>query len=286
MNGNCVKSISKFGQLLKLPTLFLLAIVADIFLFNGFVPAQLPEPSPTPVQDAKAIGDGLSEVDPTKPILFSFRNEYKDLKNGNWADTVIFRYDRFALRNLRIKGGGKGFVLRIDVPLNTVHRGTDTKAGLGDVYAQVLLVPYATRKFAFTVGSGISLPTATDDMLGTGKVVVAPVAVPIWYLAKRKRLILLRIQNFTSIAGNGNRADVNYLNVEPTFAWGLDRRTWILFNNEFKWDWRSKRESGVAGLQIGRMIGGKVGVWFKPEIPWGPGRSGGFNIKFGVFKFR
>lgn len=274
------------GESGRLRSFFASAVFTFLLLSPHWVLSQSPEPSPTPVPDANEIDDGLSEVDPTKPILFSLRNEYKDLKNGSWADAVVFRYDRFALRNLKIKGGGKGMVLRIDVPLNTVHRGTETKAGLGDVYTQVLFVPYATRRFAFTAGTGISLPTATDDMLGSGKVVVAPIAVPIWYLAKRKRLILLRIQNFTSVAGKSSRADINYLNIEPTFAWGLDRRTWILFNNEFKWDWRSKRESGIAGLQVGRMIGGKMGVWLKPEIPWGSGRSGGFNIKFGLFKFR
>lgn len=269
--------------------LCLVLAVSLVICISGFgiltpAAAQTPSPSPTPaVQRSPEV---LSEVDPTKPILFSVRNEYKDLKNGNWADTVLFRYDRFALRNLRIKGGGKGFVLRVDVPLNTVHRGTVTKTGLGDIYAQVLFVPYATRRFAFTAGTGVSLPTATNDILGSGKVLIAPVAVPIWYLAARKRLILLRIQNFTSIAGKKSRADVNYFNLEPTVAWALDRKTWVLVNTEFKWDWRSKRGSAVSGLQVGRMITGKSGFWIKPEIPWGPGRSGGFNIKFGVFRFR
>jgi len=286
LNKDRPRVVSKCGDLLRLPLFLSLAIVAGVIAFPRHIPGQTPDTSPTPTPMVQPTREILAEVDPTQPILFSFRNEYKDLKNGNWADALVFRYDRFALRNLKIKGGGKGFVLRFDVPVNTVHRGTVTKAGLGDIYTQVLFVPYATRKFAFTAGSGFSMSTATDAMLGTGKLLVAPVAVPIWYLAKRKRLILLRIQNFTSVAGKSNRAKINYFNLEPTFAWALDKQSWVLFNNEFKWDWRSKRGSGVAGVQFGRMIHGKTGIWFKPEIPWGPGRSGGFNVKVGVFRFR
>lgn len=259
--------------------------VGSFGIFNRVFP-QVNSPSPSPSPAVQPTPEILSEVDPTKPILFSVRNEYRDLKNGNWADTVLFRYDRFALRNLKIKGGGKGFVLRVDVPINTVHRGTVTKTGLGDVYTQMMFVPYANLRFAFSAGTGVSLPTATDDTLGSGKVLIAPVAVPIWYLAARKRLITLRIQNFTSIAGKRSRPDVNYFNLDPTVAWAIDRKSWVLLNTEFKRDWRLKRGSATTGVQFGRMISDHVGFWIKPEFPWGAGRTGGFNIKVGMFRFR
>jgi hypothetical protein len=76
--------------------------------------AQVPDATPTP-QPAPAEG---AEEDPTKPIDFSIRNEYRNLRNGAWANTVVFRLDRVAFRKLHNQGGLKGLILRFDVPWN------------------------------------------------------------------------------------------------------------------------------------------------------------------------
>ena len=265
---------------LRFETLLLIPILVVASVFAGDAKGQGPAASPTPQREA------VSEADPTKPIFWVIRNEYRDLKNGGWANAVVVRHDRFFFRNLAIKGGAKGMVFRVDVPLNRVHRGTETKTGLGDIFTQVLFIPRITRKFAFSVGSGFTLPTATSDSLGQGKLIVAPVAVPLWYLAKRKRLIAMRVQQFISVAGKSNRPDVNFTVFDPLIGLALGRRGWLSANTEFKWDWKSKRGSGTTGVQAGHMISDRLGLWIKPEIPWGPGRTGSFNIKVGVLRYR
>ncbi|MBC7900559.1 MAG: hypothetical protein H7070_10970 [Saprospiraceae bacterium] len=226
------------------------------------------------------------EDDPTKPILFSIRNEYRNLKGGAWADTLLLRVDKLSFRNVKNKGGAKGIIFRLDIPLNTVHRGSTTKFGLGDVYGQALYIPHVRRGFALAVGSGIVLPTATNDLLGQGKVIVAPAVVPVWFFSKRQRLALVRFQNFVSVAGKKHRPNVNFFVADPTVVHRLSKKWWITANTEFKWDWRTKRGSGISGVQIGRMVQGKVGFWLKPEIPWGRGRQGDFTVKFTVFRVR
>ena len=257
-----------------------LAALGLLMIGGCLAPAASPVPAPQPTRE------GLSEADPTRPVLWTFRNEYRDLKNGDWADVLLLRHDRFFFRNLKIKGGGKGFVTRFDVPISIVNRGTTTKAGLGDIYTQALFIPRISRKFVFSVGSGLTLPTATDDLLGQGKVIIAPVVAPLWYMAKRRRLFTLRVQQFVSVAGRSSRPDVNYTIVDPFVGWSLGRRSWVFANTELKWDWRSKRGSGITGVQVGKMISEHYGISFKPEIPWGPGRLGGFNIKVVVLRFR
>ena len=249
------------------------ALVAEI---NAQEPASAPAPAPQMQTDE----------DPTKPILYSIRNEYRDLRNGAWADTLLLRVDRLSFRNLKNKGGAKGLILRADIPLNTVHNGTTTRTGLGDFYGQALYVPRVGRRFAFAVGGGIVLPTATDKMLGQGKFVVAPAAVPVWYFAKRKRVALIRFQNFVSVAGSKSRPDINFFVADPTITHPITRKWWIGANTEFKWDWRRKLASGITGFQVGRMVRGKFGFWLKPEVPWGPGRMGNFTLKFTVFRIR
>src|SRR4030095_13393232 len=199
------------------------------------------------------------EEDPTKPVFFSIRNEYRDLRNGGWANTVLFRVDKLSFRNLRNKGGAKGVIFRFDFPLNTVHNGTVTKAGLGDLYTPLLYIPRARGKFSLVIGSGIVFPTATNDLLGRGKLIVAPTAIPIWYLKKRKRLALIRFQNYVAVAGKSSRPDVNYFIADPTIAQPITRKWWVGINTEFKWDWQTSLGSGISGLQVGRIARGKYG---------------------------
>jgi hypothetical protein len=82
------------------------------------------------------------------------------------------------------------------------HAGdTVRQGGLGDTYAQVLLLPYFSRTFAFFAGTGLKVPTATDQSLGTGKWIIAPAAGPVWFLPTRG-LFLVKVQNLTSFAGD------------------------------------------------------------------------------------
>ncbi len=248
--------------------------------------AQEPEPLPSATATPESTSEISVEEDPTKPIAFSIRNEYRNLKRGSWANTVIFRWDQLTLKNLGNKGGAKGIILRFDIPLNTVHSGTGTKTGLGDLYVQVLHIPHVRRKFALAAGTGVALPTATNDLLGQGKLILAPVVVPIWYFAERKRLLLVRFQNYVSVAGKNSRPDVNYLVADPLLVHRLNRKWWILADTEFKWDWKRKQGSAISGVQLGRMISGKFGFWVKPEVPWGPGRQGDYTFKFTLFRVR
>ena len=238
----------------------------------------LPLPTPTPQTTA--------EEDPTKPILLSIRDEYRNFKGGGWANTLIFRVDRLVMKNMGIKDGSKGLLLRFDVPFNTVNRGNFTQRGLGDLYGQALFIPRLRQKYLIAIGTGVVIPTATDRFLGQGKLIIAPTAVPIWYFKKRERFAYVRVQNYISVAGSGSRPNVNYFIADPSFVHRLSERWWFAEDTEFKWDWHYKLGSAISGLQIGRMVKGRMGFWFKPEAAWGSGRVTDFNLKFTVFRLR
>jgi len=93
--------------------LLLMALAASNFAQE---PASQNEASRIPVPK------GVEEEDPTKPVAFSIRDEYRNSKNGAWSNTAIFRIDRLVLKNFGIKGGAKGLILRFDLPFNSVHR--------------------------------------------------------------------------------------------------------------------------------------------------------------------
>ena len=260
-----------------------LLIVAAVFIFIGArlsYSQTLPDPSPTPKPETAA------EEDPTKPILISIRDEYRNLRGSGWANTIIFRVDRLVLRDLGNKGGGKGLILRFDLPFNTVNRGGVTQNGLGDIYAQALYIPRLRRTSLVAVGTGVIIPTATDRFLGQGKLILAPTLVPLWYFVKRQDFLFIRVQNYVSVAGLSSRPNVNYLLVDPTMVHKVAERWWLAEDTEFRWDWHNKLASGITGIQVGRMVKGRFGFWFKPEVAWGPGRISDYNLKFTVFRLR
>ena len=115
------------------------------------------------------------------------------------------------------------------------------------VYLQALYFPYLGRKFGFAAGTGLSIPTATDERLGTGK----------------------------------------YLTTTPLLVWRVRRKWWVQFDTEAKTNFEaSGHTSFKSGFLMGRVMKGQVGVWVKPEINWGRYREGDFVIKTSFFKVR
>ena len=90
--------------------------------------------------------------------------------------------------------------LALDIPFVIAHRPDGTSAGLGDIYAQALFLPYRKGKFVWAMGSGAFLPTATHRRLGTGKLTVAPVVAPVWFIPKRG-FFFVKVQDYFSVAG-------------------------------------------------------------------------------------
>lgn len=222
-----------------------------------------------------------SDSDPTRPVFFSLRPEFYSVNDGVEQRTFILRYDTLALGTRRILRGSPGVILRFEVPLVGADVRGEPGFGLGDAYAQFFVVPYVKGRFIWAVGSGFVIPTATDDLTGGGKWVLAPVVAPLWRLSRG--LFFIKFQNYVSVAGKATRPDLNYLLVTPTFIHVVHRDWWILADSETRTKWTDDGRTGVkSGLQLGRRIAQGVGLWMKPELWWGPNRDGEWNLKFGL----
>lgn len=236
--------------------------------------AQDPQTSPSPQQPAAGADD-----DPTRAVFFSIREEHRNLRNGAWNNRLILRKDTVVLRGKRV-GGRTGYLLRTDVPITTTHLGSETHMGLGDIYGQALYVPYLSRKFAFVTGTGIVLPTATHRTLGLGKWQLAPLAVPVWFLPRKKGFILVKFQDYISIAGAGGRPDVHALFINPTLNYIAARRWLIQADAESRTNWKNNNRTDFrVGFGAGKVLTRRLFLGIKCEIPMGPTRSGDWTIK-------
>lgn len=220
-----------------------------------------------------------ADTDPTKPVVFSFRNEFYDLKQGLWRNDTILRADRAILRKTRIPGRERGLLLRADLPVVTFHNGDVTKAGLGDLYGQALLAPRISGPLFLAFGTGLVLPTATGDSFGFGKWIVSPAFAPVYFFPK-KGISYLKIQDWISFAGSPERPDVHYLTVTPTFLWRVTKRWYVLADGESLIDWEKDGQTRYkAGFLLGVMPWRRAGISLKAEIPFGAQRQGDWILK-------
>jgi hypothetical protein len=253
--------------------------VTDVFLFCVIAYAQSGPPASAPTATEGA------DSDPTRPVVWSLREEYYDLQQG-WRNAFLFRVDRAFLSNHPGAVGKRGVLTRLDLPV-VARRTNETTGGLGDIYAQALVVPYLTKQFALAGGSGISLPTATDRRLGSGKLAVAPAALPIWFIPDRG-FALLKLQDFISVAGDRDSPDFHYMTITPLLLWRFTGTPyWMHLEAEAQTDWKNQRHTGYkAGFLFGRMTRDRLGAWIKVEAGIGPYRTADVAIKTSVFKVR
>ena len=135
-------------------------VVTALAIF--FIPAgglaQTPT-NPPPDQPSAAVEN---DANPTRAVLFSMRPEIYRPSDRITQAALILRYDQASLRERRWLPGKRGVVLRLEMPVSYTHAGDALQqGGLGDAYAQLLLLPYFTRTFAFFAGTGLKVPTAT-----------------------------------------------------------------------------------------------------------------------------
>jgi hypothetical protein len=251
------------------------------------LPALAQEPPPQTPPPAQAALEAMSsDTDPTKPVLFSLRDEFYDFRGPAWRNVFILRADKLILENQPLPLKTRGVILRADIPLVTHDTGQDSETGLGDVYGQALFIARPKPTFFFAVGSGLTLPAATDDSLGQGKWIVGPLFAPIWYFPK-KGFVFVKIQDFISFAGESDRPDVHYLLVTPTFLWRLSPRWWTLLDAESNTNWeRDEATWFKAGFLIGRMISARQGMSLKVEVPFGGDRPFDVIVKAVFFRTR
>ncbi|HYV04870.1 MAG TPA: hypothetical protein VFB82_09800 [Blastocatellia bacterium] len=247
--------------------------------FAVMATAQTPTVTPPPPSEG-------ADSDPTRPIVWSLREEYYNLRGEAWNNALVFRVDRAVFKEKPLVPGNRGILTRLDIPFVAGGRPDGTSAGLGDIYAQALLIPYLAKQFAIVAGSGISLPTATDHRLGTGKLTIAPVAAPVWFIPQRG-LFFVKVQDFISVAGAGDRPDLHYMTITPLLVWRLKGKPyWVQLDAETQTNWNADAHTGYkAGFLVGRITK-KRGIWLKVEVGFGPYRVQTFAIKTSVFRVR
>jgi hypothetical protein len=165
----------------------------------------------------------------------------------------------------------------------------DGATGLGDFNYSLFFSPVKYDKIIWGVGPSISMPTATDDELGTGKWSVGPTAVALTQPGWGSVGILGR--HIWSIAGGSDRRNVNQTLIEPFLNYNLDKG-WFLISDLIitaNWEASSGNEWTVPlGGGFGRIftignqaINSRLEAYYNVERPAGaPDRQLSFTWQF------
>ena len=99
-------------------------------------------------------------------------------------------------------------IIRTIIPIMSQPVGfSDREGGLGDIALSLFFTPKKPGSLIWGVGPAIGIPTATDQVLGTGKWSAGPAIIAL--IQPTGWTIGLTLQNTWSFAGQSDRADVN-----------------------------------------------------------------------------
>ena len=132
----------------------------------------------------------------------------------------------------------------------------DGATGLGDINYSLFFSPVEYGKYIWGVGPSISLPTATDDQLGSEKWSAGPTAVVI--TPTKWGSVGALVRQLWSFAGADDRADVNQFLLEPFVNYNLKKGWFLLTDMVMTANW-----DAPSGQRWTIPLGGGVGRVFK-----------------------
>lgn len=131
---------------------------------------------------------------------------------------------------------------------------TDT-FGLGDLNYSLFFSPAKSTGVTWGIGPSITIPTATDDLLGSGKWSLGPTAV---ILVQPKPWTMgLLARNLWDFAGDGDRAQVNQFMFQYFINYNLDNGWYLTTDPIITANWKqssSNRWTVPIGGGIGRLF--------------------------------
>lgn len=143
----------------------------------------------------------------------------------------------------------------VEVPLSRYESPEKSVNGLGDVLLSgTAFRPAQDGVWGFGAKLETILPTASDDLLGTGKVVLSPAVFAVADLPYNL-YVAAEYKHYASVAGAGGRAAVNYMRPRITVGYTDPQQWYALVNLYYYVDFENGcREEFGPEAEVGTLI--------------------------------
>jgi hypothetical protein len=246
-----VASSASFGRWPQVRAAFWVLAVAISILCRGVVPACAQKSSEQETEKiAKQAQNPIANV-----ISVPLENDFNPHTGMDKEDSYILELKPvvpFKLSN------DWNLITRTVIPVAQVPDlapGVNGASGLGDVQTSFFFSPQKVGKVIWGAGPVISLPTATEDILGTKKTSIGPTAVVL--SIQGHWLFGTLVQNLFSVAGPSQRPDVNQMLMQPFVNYNL-KHGWYLTSSPIitsNWEANSNNRWTVpVGGGVGRIV--------------------------------
>jgi len=172
-------------------------------------------------------------------------------------------------------------IYRLEVPIvsQTFPDNNGDATGISD-FILIDVVTFKLKKGLLGIGPALIMPTATSEYLGTGKWSAGAAAV---YGTKAFGLSLGVLgQQFISFAGDSERADQNYLLLQPIITKIFKKGYFMNFSPIMKFDWKNSAYNIPIGVSIGKAFSKSLTMFMGAEyVVTGPGQ-GDFTIRLNI----
>jgi hypothetical protein len=244
--------------------------------------------------DAKA--DTKADKTGTNPINFTndlrVYNEYLFLNtagDGNQNITTVEFRTPFADGKWQFRARVRGASIKADTNNDGVDNWDDS--GFGDFDFRFLTVPIINmkKKFALAVGFETSLPTATEDLLGSGALSFGPQIFGVFFapFGIKGTLIAPAYQHKFSVDEDDGRSKVHQGLIDIFLLWGSsDKQYWALVDPQIILDYENDTEFMIIDLEAGMMLDKYFGTkghsaYLRPSFGVGGDRSTDGSIEVG-----
>ena len=199
------------------------------------------------------------------------QSTYRQFKNGTDQYVILPRlflpYEGFIVPGLGT-GGSQDYysLLRVETSMIQQHNsqhGAVNAFGMADTnLTHGVVFPQAWGSWG--LGYGMLLPTATEKALGMGKWQAGPSGI-ISYQGFPGWQITAFAQQFSSFAGDDNRAAQNFMSFQPIVTKRFAGGYFLIFDPIMKFDWKNHDYIIPLNLGFGMAFSKSLIFYLEPE---------------------
>jgi hypothetical protein len=229
------------------------------------------EEAPAAADESEVKGVNPADILSRADIIVKVVN----LEQGE-SITAVAKYDQKL---------GDGFGANIELPfLSYVNVGVADSTGIGDTFGRIRYVTPLSAKVIGLLSVEAVAPTASSDLLGTGKWQLNPGAGAVYLWSQRSFTAVIYKHSF-SVAGEDNRADISINQVRALHSFVLDKGWYITFDGKHEWQSLGFNQSWTTTeFEVGRQFNGKLAASMRIGKAYGD-RSNDGTLELNVRTF-